>query len=352
MDATPRPPRDGAIDLLKVLAIFAVIVIHVTPGGMTAPLGSFGWYSAVFWGSAARWAVPVFLMCSGALLIGPERPLPLGKLWGRNIVRIVAAMWAWGLAYKIYHLVRWSGLSALTGAALFQAVKEVLLFRQEFHFYYLHIILLVYAFLPVTRAFVAAADQRLRRYFLLLWFGLGIVYPLVKHFWPFTLLYGIPTQWLINMTYASIGYGVLGYELRQTTFRRAWPWALAFLGGLLGTIGGTVWRSLAAGKNDLLFWEGMTPFVALMAAGVFGFVSARVPRGKAPPRLIAHLSKASFCIFLAHVFFLWELSYRGVGVKMAPALLSIPLTAAAAFCCCEVVYLVLSRIPIVNRYLL
>lgn len=41
-----------------------------------------------------------------------------------------------------------------------------LLFRHEEHLYYLHIMLLVYFFLPVTRLIAARADQRLLEYYL------------------------------------------------------------------------------------------------------------------------------------------------------------------------------------------
>lgn len=47
------------------------------------------------------------------------------------------------------------------------------------------------------------ARKQLLEYTLTLWFLLGIPYPTVRIFWPFTLLVGIPTQWRINMTYIA-----------------------------------------------------------------------------------------------------------------------------------------------------
>jgi hypothetical protein len=78
------------------------------------------------------------------------------------------------MAYKFYDLLIRRDISA---EAVIRALKEVLLFKHENHFYYLHIVLLVYAFLPVARLFVKYADKRLEEYALLLWFVLGIVYP-------------------------------------------------------------------------------------------------------------------------------------------------------------------------------
>ena len=341
--------RSGAVDLLKTIAIFSVIVIHTAPGGYTAPLGSFDWCSAVFWGSLTRAAVPLFLMCSGALLLDPGRPLTLKKLWFKNILRVVVAMLVWAMVYKVFWL--WTSPAGLTPAALLHAVKEVLLFRQEFHFYYLHIILLVYAFLPVTRVFVARAERRELLYFLVLWCGLGLCYPIARHFWPLKLLSGTPVQWMINQAYAAIGYGVLGFFLRREGLRRARPWALLFLAGFAGVFGVTVWRSLANNGTYTLFFEAMSPCVAMMAAGLFGAVCARVRPGAAVSRWVTHVSKASFCIYLVHVLFLQLLRRWGLDVSILPPLASIPLVTVAVYLCCEGVYLVLSRIPVVRDYL-
>ena len=79
--------------------------------------------------------MPVFFLCSGALLLDPDRDLSLRKLWGRNILHILLAMWVWAFAYKVYGLLP-GGISL---AGLWQGAKEVLLFHHEFHLYYLHI---------------------------------------------------------------------------------------------------------------------------------------------------------------------------------------------------------------------
>ena len=104
-------------------------------------------------------------------------------------------------------------MDSLTLPDVMDAVKHLLLFYHEEHFYYLHITLLVYAALPVTRLIARHADKRLLEYTLALWFLLGILYSTVRPFCPFTLLSGIPVQWRMNMVYASIGYMLLGYYL-------------------------------------------------------------------------------------------------------------------------------------------
>lgn len=344
--ARPRS-RDYSIDLLKTLAIVGVLFIHTCTDGFKAPLGSFDWVSSVFWGSVVRWAVPVFFMCSGALLLRPGKTLTRKKLYGKSILRLLAALLFWAFAYKCFHLL---STGAFTLPALWQAVKETLLFNHEFHLYFLHIMLVVYVFLPVTRAFVGAADKKLLRYALILWFALGIFYPTVRPYWPFNLLNGIPAQWAINMTYSAIGYGLLGYYLKTYPLSRRWIYALTGAFGFLLTFIGTWALSLSHGELYANFLEGMSIGVCLMAYGVFG-LCATVKKPLAP-RLAGYMSKASFCIYLVHVFFLFLFAGWGYDTTFLPRIVSIPIFAFSMLACSIPVYALLSRIPWVKKWLI
>ena len=286
-------------------------------------------------------------MCSGALLLRPEKPLPLKKLLGRNLLRLAVAMLVWAMAYKLWWMLG-SG-RPFTAAGLWQSVKQVLLFQQEFHLYYIHIMLLVYLFLPVARVFAAAASERQLWYGLGFWFLLGILYPTLLPFWPFNLLTGFPLQWKLNMTYAAVGYGLLGYALRRRPLSVRVSLGL-LCGGFLFVFGGTWFFSLRRGALFEEFFEGMSVGVCCMAAGIFCLLG-RVRPGERLGRAAAWVSRASFCIYLVHVFFLY--CFQGLGYRELdlPRLLLIPAVAAAILLLSAGVYWVLSRIPVVNRWL-
>jgi surface polysaccharide O-acyltransferase-like enzyme len=63
------------IDLLKAIAAFAVIILHVT----VSLLYDFGdkehWQAANFYNSLVRFSVPVFVMISGVLLLNKNEEL-------------------------------------------------------------------------------------------------------------------------------------------------------------------------------------------------------------------------------------------------------------------------------------
>ena len=340
--------RDAAADFLKAFAIVGVLLIHASTDGYQNPMGSFDWYAALFWGSVSRASVPIFLMVSGALMLDPGRELSLKKLWTRSLPRLLLALLFWAFAYQLYRLVFFAG--GVTVPGLLQAVKDTLLFHHEFHLYYLHIMLLVYALLPLTRLAAAHAGRRTMEYLLLLWVLLGVLYPTFKTFWPFTLLYGIPTQYALNLTYASVGYGLLGWYLRQ--YARSWKaWLAVAAAGFALVYGGTVGTSLAQGALNARPLEGASPGVALLAAGVCGAAFAAL-RDRPPLRGTVFLSKASFCVYLVHVFFLYLLKSLGLWANAGPCALFVPLTAAAILGCSLLVWLVLSRVPWVRRWLI
>jgi surface polysaccharide O-acyltransferase-like enzyme len=339
--------REYGIDLLKSVSILGVIIIHTCTYG-DAVLSS-GWLSNVFWGSLTRASVPLFLMCSGTLFLRPGQPLSVKKLFSRSIPRILAAMVFWAMSYKIFHLLADGGFSL---AALFQAVKEVLLFNQEFHLYYLQVILLVYLFLPVTDLLVQHAERRQVEYLLLLWFILGIVYPTVAGFWPFRLLDMMAPQYQINMTYASIGYGLLGFYLKE--YPLGWrAGAVSAIIGFMMVFGGTVWMSARMGSLQTLFLQGMTVGVALLAAGLFSLcIHAGPPRGGRTERAVTYLSKGSFCIYLVHIYFNYGLPKLGFSAALFPPLAGVPLAALVTLGGSLVVYALLRRVPVVKSWLI
>lgn len=80
-----------------------------------------------------------------------------------------------------------------------------------------------------------------------------------------------------------------------------------------------------------------------------------VPLSQADKKLIGFMSKASFCIYLTHIFFLQAFARWGLRAIDGPVLLTVPLISGLIICCCAV-YMVLSRVlfrvPVIRRWLI
>ena len=131
----------------------------------------------------------------------------------------------------------------------------------------------------------------------------------------------------------------------------------AILSAVLGfgiIFGGTVYFSIKSGYLYGLFIDGMTIGSFFLAAGIFGICNRAGERMKgAAASVVKYVSKASFCIYLVHMFVLYEMSDLGltVGKLPLPVLAAVPVAVVICFAVSLLAYLVLSFIPIVKKWL-
>lgn len=344
--AARAPGRDPGLDVVRTVAIVFVLLIHTAANGLLGQPGTFEWWGAMLWGIPVRSAVPLFFMCSGALMLC--RDITPKRIFTHNMPRILCAMFAWAFLYHFAALVD----DGFTMAGLWAAVKNTVLLRHEFHFYYLHMLILVYAFLPAARVFVRSASRRELEYLLALWFVTGILFPLLKNFWPFTLISQIDTRYKMTMAYSAIGYALLGHYLRQYghTIKRKW-FALSFLGGLAFTFGGCAFFSLRNGVLSEVFLEGMSPGAMFMALGLFGLITTQETWPAPVAKVTGRLAQASFCVYLVHILFLRLFLRLGISAGAAPCLVWIPVVSLLLLATGWLTWEVLHRIPIVKTYL-
>ena len=342
--------RDTGLDVVRAAAICMVVLIHVSAGFVLAvlPPGASGWWSALLWSGPARMAVPLFFMCSGALMLGRE--VSPKQLLTHNLPRILTAMFFWAF---VHHLAGLVAAGELSPARLWEAAKQTLLFQHEFHFYYLHILLVVYAFLPALRVFVRSATRREMEYLLGVWFVVGVLCPILPIFWPFSLVPPIQAWWTLGLCFTSVGYALLGHYLRKFGPSIALNrYIAALILGALITIGGTAFFSLKNGALHESFLGGNTPGAFFMAYGFFGLATSKKSYPLPVTKVSQRLARASFCIYLTHYLFQRVFSRLGLTRVTAPYFLTIPATALLILGSSYLLWEVLHRIPIVKKYLI
>lgn len=347
--------RELAPDILKLIAAFAVILIHVSGQGVLSyATDTFGWYSCTLWDSLARFAVPVFFMCTGALMLSPARTLTPGRIWKHYFLRVLGILMFWAWAYYVVTVV---GQRVLYGwweeHWLLNSVLETLRFNHHLHLYYLQMLLLFYAVLPVLRVFVRGASDRDLEYAVGLWGVLGILMPLLVRYPPFKWLGGVTGFYVINMAWSACGYALLGWLMsaREPQRRYLSVYLLTFAAGLLFTFCGTVAATKLSGSVNTDFMEGMSPGPCAMAVGLFGAVRCACAGRESTPR-IAVLVKASFCVYLIHHFFIMAFRAVGFDVMLFAPILEIPAEAAVVALLSLGGWWVLSRIPFVRDHLI
>lgn len=349
--------RDIPADVLKCICCICVIVIHTASLSITdLDVHSFDWYSALFWGVLCRFAVPIFFMVTGALLFDPAKELSIKKIYKNYFLRMLICLFFWSLMYEFYYYIAyWILYGTYYPTWLIDSITDVLTFDHHFHLYYLQILLLFYALLPVVRSFVAGASRKMLRYTLILWFILGVCFPFLTYFEPFASVEGIPGQYPLQMAYSSLGYGLLGYYIKTARPDRSKLkyFVICFVLGFVFIYFPEVIIAHAQGKWFQPLLESFTPPATALCVGIYGIVTILFKdKTEADcPRIVA-LSKASFCVYLTHHFFVMALRKLIKGIYCSFTLINIPIQTACIFLACLLVYSVLRRIPGVKKHLI
>lgn len=206
-----------------------------------------------------RWAVPVFFMITGALLLDPEKDVGFDRI-RRYVWRMVVVLLTFGLAFNV------SGLMLQDGAGLPEALGEglrSLLFGSSWdHMWYVYALIGVYLFVPALRAFVRAAS---RETYLL---TLGAIYVLCFVVPTLNALLGLDLATLhVPEGAYPVGYVLLGYFAHRH-LRLDWRIGLSGTACCAAATAIGAWAELAGTSADYAFFP-QGALVAPFALAVF-----------------------------------------------------------------------------------
>lgn len=149
-----EPAREhiAYLDDLRVLATIAVVFLHTTSGYVNAwqQIPEAVWWSANFFQSSVRWAVAIFVMISGALLLAPGKDPPVGRFLARRGLRVGIPLVAWSIFYAVWRHFEF-GLPLSTELLL----RRFLAGNTHYHLYFLFAILGLYVWTPLLRRALA-----------------------------------------------------------------------------------------------------------------------------------------------------------------------------------------------------
>ncbi len=78
------------LDYLKIIAAFAVVMTHIASIGWQAlPVQDGQWFITSVYEIATRFCVPIFFLCSGAILLNPNKIISTSRLIRRYIIKTV-----------------------------------------------------------------------------------------------------------------------------------------------------------------------------------------------------------------------------------------------------------------------
>ena len=336
-----------AFDGLRILAAFAVVVLHTVAPLFLDLYQSYDWNAANVYESLVRWSVPVFFMISGALFLNKRKELNIGRLYKKNIFRVFLIYLFWSIVYTLPLLNDGLSLSYI----LFRILNG------PFHFWFLKILIGLYIAVPLFRAITS--NRKTEEYFLLFAMLMGIVLPSVL-----SVLKLCDTRLMMvlkdfcnsfDITFVSTYsfYFVLGHYLLEYPFtatRRHILYIIGILSPIL-LFGATYYGSLLLRSPYQGFLDNSfvpTMFLAVTIYAFFVNCNFGMPRAE---KILSKISKCTFGVYIIHVLvmnLLWKLD---ITPSTCSSFWFVPFYALIVFVISLLVTFVLRRIPFVNRWL-
>ncbi|WP_426672208.1 acyltransferase [Mucilaginibacter sp. McL0603] len=342
-----KPPTIDWINNLKVISLFAVIVLHTASlllmDYKKSPLNH--WLVADFYNALVRFAVPVFVMISGTLLL--HREYELGDFLKRRLTRVIWPFLFWSFVYIGYSWYNEDIAFTNDVWANIHIILHQLKYGAFYHLWYVYMLIGLYLFIPVISKFVQHATEKEILYFLLVWFVVtAFSQPYLSRFQP---------QIDVHYFIGYLGYLVLGHYLASKELPKGikTPLIIYFFVCLIGITIGTYF--ISANNRDLstAMYEPLGPFIILFSSGIF--LLARVTVFKLPQSLVKIRDLAgglSLGIYLCHALFLVLIDqWWGISYKLCNPVFSIPITALVCFILSFLLIFIISKIPFIGKYI-
>ncbi|MGR5134472.1 acyltransferase [Vibrio alfacsensis] len=290
-------------DLLRCVAAIAVIAIHVLApyrtelGGI--PLDQ--WLTAVGVNSVSRWAVPVFILITGALMLSDTRPFDAKYYVKRRLGKVLVPFLVWSMFYA--YLSGWTA-QGFDFATVKEVVSNSLHHATYYHLGFFYYFIPLYFVIPLFQWMVRHMDDDALYAYLALWLFTSTLF-----------LFKIDGPWS-NQMWLYMGYLPLGYVLfKKIPLNRSATTLFTGLGlvALAVTFTMVVMNSLDAGKYTVGRWLSYKTLNVVLAASMIFMLCRYVGEGLPPKiqKVVSFISQYSLGIYLLHPIFLWPMKAFG-----------------------------------------
>lgn len=339
------------LDFLRIFAIFAVIVNHYVGWRYAAPIGSTQWWINITYLGLLQWPTPILLMVSGALFV--NRSIPLKKLFGKYIFRIVSAFLFWSAIY----------------AAVFDPHSTVFGFITNvvyghYHLWFMYMIAGIYLVQPIYHKIAESKETALYLILVSAFFMFAVpdtieILQVLSPSKP--ILSNLVEKSLGNMFINfSEGFGacfLLGWFLHENTMSRRTERCIYTMSvaAVLVTIIGTGWICVFSGQICEVFLNGTATTTLFASAGLFlaaKKLEAKVTFTNKQIRLIQRISKDSFGVYLMHALVIRYITPVTSLIRVTCGEISANfIVPALVFVISLCISDLINRIPVLNKYI-
>ena len=213
--------REANFDLLRIICCVAVIAIHVSCIYKDAitDMGVFGFYYAdnmlytLLWNVLSRFAVPCFLMISGAFLLSDERNSSIKYFYRKAIKSIGVAVFLF-CCFAVFFAMCKPFIKMFWKLPynfdFIQPVINALKGVPYYHLWYLSVLTVIYLLIPFVLKFKKVAGERLFNRLVIVYFIWAIISGVTSSY---------SYYWSLTCVLPYLGFVLMGYELRRNTVK-------------------------------------------------------------------------------------------------------------------------------------
>ncbi|WP_313134854.1 acyltransferase [Anaerocolumna sp.] len=314
-----RKNRILYLDILRVLSIIGVIAIHTVAGKAQDinVLGESGWWWANVVNSITRWAVPVFFMISGALILDSPHLDNIPHFIKSRFLKVGIPFLIWSIIYSLIMQIYILGNKIHFPEILGILFMNILLDKSYYHLWFVYDIFIIYLISPLLKKIVVHSTKKEFEYWLGLWFVSTILYTLIQSLVAF---FGGPAYFYVHIlnipfAFGLSGYCILGYYLHHNDLSKKMR-IIIYIGALISvllTVFGTYFISIS--KNTLN--EGLYSHFAVttVTISIAIFIAAKNINWngfltESFQKLLGTLSNATYGIYLIHMVLIIDFSGR------------------------------------------
>ena len=328
----------------RSLACIAIVVLHTVYSAVVlnrpslTPAQQTGSMMIV---QNMMWAVPCFVMITGALLLDPNKTVTFKKLYSVYILRVFGALVLFGVFFRVFDV--FMDHEPKTPVSFLKGFAEIFTGTSWSHLWYLYLLIGLYLLLPFYKKIASNSDPKEIRYLLL-------IYGIFLSVLPVLHVFGIETAFYIHVSSIYPFYLFFGYALRSGIIKinRVLSWCLTVVSTVAILV--LTYFRVTGGINEIDSVLGYSSIpVAVQSIGVFSlFNHFRADGIKGLNKFVMSFDQCSFGIYLLHMVFVrlvlryWEVNPYN-HYWLFPALIA-AFTLVSYLC-----VLVLRKIPYLNK---
>lgn len=326
------------IDLLRIIAIFGVIMIHVSSENWYNTNINLNWALNNLVNSLVQWGAALFIVISGYVQLDNEK-FTIKTMVTKYIPKILLILILWHFIYYFWQCREFSGERML------DSIKRFFIGKSWAHLWYLYLLLGLYIFTPILRKLVKILDKSEFTYLLVLGFIFTSLVPTIENCFGINIMkYILPYKVFTVSIY--IFYYLLGNYLKKYDIKK--PYFILII-SIVGLITFSILSYYKARVISAPFsYAGLANiFSVLFIISIFQICKDKFKEKE--NNLITLMGKLTFGVYLIHFIIEKTIVYKGLNPSMINPLVGNIIVSITVFIISYILSYIMSKLPIIKK---